>query len=171
MVPMSPGVDPPRAPRRRMDLRAASAWLAGWWLGLLLCVAAIATPAPFAVLSPPDAGRVVAIVLAREASASLLLGLALALLARWRARQGELPQFAAELALPLLGIGCTVVGYHVLQPWMAAARTAGAGGWSFAQLHAASLGLFGLKIVLVAALGWRLARWPHPPAVRPQASS
>ena len=142
---------------RSLDLRRVSAWLAGLWLGLMVCVAAIATPAPFAVLAQADAGRVVAIVLSREATASLVLGLALALLARWRARRGEVPQFGATLALPLAAMLCTIVGYHVLQPMMAQARATGGGGLSFAQLHAVSLTLFAVKVVLVAVLGWRLA--------------
>lgn len=141
---------------RSLDLRRASAWLAGLWLGLVVGVAAIATPAPFAVLAQADAGRVVAIVLSREATASLVMGLTLALLARWRARRGEVPQFGATLALPLAAMLCTIIGYHVLQPMMAQART-GSGSLSFGQLHAVSLGCFALKMILVAALGWRLA--------------
>jgi hypothetical protein len=43
---------------------------------------------------------------------------------------------------------------------MAAARS-GQGTWSFGQLHAVSLGLFGVKIVLVLTLAWRAAT-RHP---------
>ena len=149
---------------RLRELRSVCAWLAGLWLGLMLCVAAIATPAPFAVLPQADAGRVVAIVLAREANASLLFGLVLALLARWRVRRGEVPQFGAELALPLAAMVCTIVGYHVLQPMMAQARTANGGGLTFGQLHALSLALFLLRMVLVTGLGWRLVRTAGQPA-------
>ena len=52
---------------------------------------------------------------------------------------------------------CTVAGYYALQPMMAQAR-AGQGAWSFGALHAASLGLFALKALLVLVLAWRLTR-------------
>ena len=64
---------------------------------------------------------------------------------------------------------CTVAGYFGVQPLMAAAR-AGQGTFSFGQLHGISFGLFGLKIVLVAALAWRATRCGDP-AVRPTGPS
>jgi hypothetical protein len=42
---------------------------------------------------------------------------------------------------------------------MAAAR-AGQGALSFGQLHAVSAGLYGVKVLLVAALAWRGAAAP-----------
>lgn len=131
--------------------------LAAGWLGLLVCVAAIATPSAFAALPAPEAGRVAARVLAREAAASLLLGAVLALtlraLARRRAEETGASQFTPELGLALGALFCTVAGYYGLQPLMAEAR-AGAGRFSFGQLHTASLVFYGLKLALVAGLAW-----------------
>jgi hypothetical protein len=135
--------------------------LAAGWLGLLVCVATIATPSAFAALPASEAGRVVARVLAREAGASLLFGAVLALLlravARGRAQGPDARQFTLELALSLGALFCTVAGYYGLQPLMAQAR-AGQGRLSFDQLHALSLVLFGTKLALVAALAWRCSR-------------
>ena len=135
--------------------------LPGLWAGVLLCVAFIATPAPFATLVSADAGRVVARIFAVEAPLSLALGVLLVLLERRVASQQEdalaRPAWTAELALPLAAIFCTVAGYYALQPMMAAAR-AGEGALSFGQLHAISLALFGLKMLLVLTLAWRASR-------------
>lgn len=124
------------------------------WLGWLLCVALLATPAPFATLLPSDAGRVVARMLAQEAGTALLLGAMLLLLERRQVRQGGGPQFTLATGLVLGAVFCTVAGYYALQPLMAAAR-AGQGALSFGQLHAVSAGFYVLKTVLVAVLAWR----------------
>ena len=58
------------------------------WLGMLLCIAGIATPAPFALLERADAGKVAGRILAQEAWLSLLLALLLLVVERARARQG-----------------------------------------------------------------------------------
>ena len=60
--------------------------LPGLWAGVLLCVALIATPAPFATLAVADAGRVVSRILAQEAWLSLIVAVALLLLARRQAK-------------------------------------------------------------------------------------
>lgn len=125
------------------------------WLGVLLCVAGIATPAPFATLAKPDAGRVVAHIFATEAPLSMGLALVLVLLERRLVARA----LNTTVLLALGALFCTVLGYYALQPMMAAAR-AGQGAWSFGQLHAISLGLFALKIALVAALAWRVSRAP-----------
>ena len=130
--------------------------LAGAWLGLLLCVALISTPAAFANLPAADAGRVAGFILAREATVSLVLGMVLAVLERQIARHAE-RQFSAGLVLALGTVFCTVVGYFALQPLMAEARL-GHGSLSFGQLHAISLGFFGVKGLLVVALAWRASR-------------
>ncbi len=132
------------------------ALLACAWLGLLLCVALIATPAGFSTLPKEDAGRVAAFILAREAATSLVLGMILVVLERQLARHAE-RQFSAGLMLALGTVFCTVVGYFVLQPLMVEAR-AGQGALTFGQLHAISLGFFGLKGLLVVALAWRATR-------------
>jgi hypothetical protein len=129
--------------------------LAAAWAGMLLTVAAIATPAPFAVLPQADAGRVVARVLASEAYASLVLALAVFMLERRRSRDGA-ATITPELLLALGALFCTVLGYFGLQPMMAAAK-AGQGPWPFAVLHGVSLGFFAAKGLLVAALAWRVS--------------
>ena len=136
--------------------------LAGVWLGLLVTVAAIATPAPFAALSRPDAGRVVAIVLAREAAASVVLAMAIMLLQRWQVRRklaaGEnVRQFDARLGLAAAALACTLAGYYAIQPQVSEAR-GGGGSLSFAQLHAISVGFYALKMALVAWLAFTLSR-------------
>jgi hypothetical protein len=134
--------------------------LPGLWAGVLLGVAGLATPAPFALLPQADAGRVVAQVLMHEAYLSLALGALLLVLERLAARrtadQGG-SQFSTGMVLALATLFCTVAGYFGLQPMMAAAR-AGQGVLSFGQLHAISAGFYIVKLGLVLALAWRGAR-------------
>jgi hypothetical protein len=131
------------------------------WAGVLLCIALIATPAPFATLATADAGRVVGRIFAQEAPLSLLLGVLVLMLERQAAQQaaeeGRGSVFSTDMLLALGTLFCTVAGYYALQPMMAAAR-AGQGAASFALLHGVSLGLFGLKGLLVLALAWRSSR-------------
>jgi len=135
------------------------AWLAGLWAGVLLCVAFIATPAPFATLASADAGRVVARIFAQEAYVSVACALALLLIVRKRSRLAASAStgsvFGADVLLVLGTLFCTVAGYFGLQPMLVAAR-AGQGGISFGALHGASVALFALKAILVLALAWRL---------------
>lgn len=133
--------------------------LPGLWAGLLLCVAFVATPAPFALLSAADAGRVVGHIFAREAPVAVLLGTLILVLERRAATQatGASGQFSLSMGLALLAVFCTVLGYYGLQPMMALAK-AGQGTFSFGQLHAMSLGLFGVKLIAVLVLAWRAAQ-------------
>ncbi|WP_425260182.1 DUF4149 domain-containing protein [Rubrivivax sp. RP6-9] len=134
------------------------------WAGWLLCVAGLATPAPFATLVQTDAGRVVARMLAQEAGSALFFGGVLLLLARVAARRGGGPQFSVDMGLALGAIVCTVAGYYAVQPMMVAAR-AGQGALSFGQLHAVSAAFYLVKLGLVLALAWRASRAPvSPPA-------
>lgn len=130
------------------------------WAGVLLCIALIATPAPFATLSTGEAGRVVGHIFLREAYLALVLGVAALLLEREAAQRasarGEASVFSTDVLLALGTLFCTVAGYFALQPMMASART-GQGPASFAVLHGVSLGFFGVKILLVATLAWRRA--------------
>lgn len=127
----------------------------GLWAGVLLCIALIATPAPFATLPVHDAGRVVGRIFAQEAYLSLVLGVLLLLMERRAATAAPGgSRFTTSMILALVAIFCTVFGYFGLQPMMEAAR-AGEGGWTFGQLHGASLLFFGGKIVAVGALAWR----------------
>lgn len=134
------------------------------WTGVLLCIALIATPAPFALLDRADAGRVVARIFVQEAWLSLVLAMGLLALERQRALAaaltGQGSVFSAEMLLVLATVFCTVAGYFGIQQLMPAAR-AGQGAFSFGQLHAVSFGLFGLKTALVLALAWRAAKPAH----------
>jgi hypothetical protein len=134
--------------------------LPGPWLGLLLCVALVATPAPFALLAKADAGRVVARILAQEAYASLALGIILLVLervaAKRSAKSGQGSQFSVGMVLALGAVFCTVAGYFAVQPMMPAARE-GQGVLSFGQLHAISAAFYVVKAALVLALVWRAA--------------
>jgi hypothetical protein len=117
------------------------ALLAGLWAGALLAIALIATPAPFATLPVPDAGRVVSRIFAQEAYLSLLLAMLLYFIERRRTADiGR--AFTANVGILLGTLFCTVAGYFAIQPMMEAAR-AGQGPWSFGALHAASTVLFG----------------------------
>lgn len=135
--------------------------LPGLWAGLLLTVALVATPAPFALLAQADAGRVVSRILAQEAYASLALSVLLLGLERVRAKrrsdEGTGSQFSLEMALVGGALFCTVAGYFGLQPMMAAAK-AGQGPLSFGQLHAVSAAFYVVKALLVAVLAVTAAR-------------
>jgi Domain of unknown function (DUF4149) len=133
----------------------AARLLPALWLGILIAVVGIATPAPFAVLAQADAGRVVARVLANEAYLSLAFGAAALVIANVQARNGT-SRFNGNMMLALAALFCTIVGYFVLQPMMVPARS-GQGPLSFGQLHAASGGFFMVKMIVVAALTWRSA--------------
>jgi hypothetical protein len=139
--------------------------LPGLWAGLLLTVALVATPAPFALLPPAEAGRVAARVLANEAYASLVFGLLLLVLERAAARRASEAdtgsQFSLGMALALGALFCTVAGYFAVQPMMAAARV-GQGVLGFGALHAISAGFYLVKLVLVGALAVRAARGLRP---------
>lgn len=132
----------------------------GLWAGLLLCIAAIAAPAVFAMLERADAGRVVGRIFVVEAWTSLVLAMLLLAIERRRARdQAEACQgsvLSAEMLLVLGTVFCTVAGYFAIQPLMQAAR-AGQGAFSFGQLHAISSVFFGVKTVLLLLLAWRAA--------------
>lgn len=130
------------------------------WAGVLLCVALIATPAPFATLPRAQAGAVVAHIFVREAWGGLVLALMLLAWARRRARDaaeaGTGSQFSGEMVLLLGTVFLTVLGYFALQPMLPAAR-AGQGPFSFGQLHAFSSLCFALKTLLWLVLAWRVA--------------
>jgi hypothetical protein len=137
------------------------AYLSGLWAGLLLCIAFIATPAPFATLAKADAGRVVGRIFVQEAYLSLTLAVLLYLIVRRQARAaaevGAGSVLSTNVLLVLGTVFCTVAGYFALQPMLEAAR-AGQGAFSFGALHAASTVFFALKALLVLALAWRLGR-------------
>jgi len=134
--------------------------LPGLWAGVLLCIAAIAAPAAFALLERPVAGQVVGWFFLREAWMSIGLAVALLAIERSRARAaaavGDGSVISTEILLLLGTVFCTVAGYFALQPLMAAAR-AGQGALSFGQLHIISVCFFGAKLLCILALAWRAA--------------
>ena len=140
-----------------MGLQRWRQLLPGLWAGWLLCVAGLATPAPFATLVQADAGRVVSRMLAQEALSAVVLGAVLLALERVAARRAGGPQFGLGTGLVLGALFCTVFGYYALQPQMAAAKL-GQGALSFGQLHALSAAFFVVKLGCVLALAWRAAR-------------
>lgn len=133
--------------------------LAGLWAGLLVGLGAIGAPAGFAVTTVEIAGRSAGRMFAIEAHLSLAVAVILLLLHRKTVLaehdQPPAPALNTNLLLVLGTLFCTIVGYFVLQPMMAAAR-AGEGSLSFGALHGLSAGLFALKGLLVLALAWRL---------------
>ncbi len=155
-----------------MSLERWRRLLPGLWAGWLICVAALATPAAFAMLVPSEAGRLAGRMLAQEAYTSLALGVVVLGLERIAARraaaQGAGSQFSTGMVLALGALFCTVAGYFGLLPMMQAAR-AGQGALSFGQLHAVSAAFYAVKLLLVLALAWRAAAVP-PGAFRPSSS-
>lgn len=155
---MATGRAPVLASLLTFALWRAHRLLPGLWAGWMLCVALLATPAPFAALTAADAGRVVGRMLAQEAYTSLALGTIILVLERLATRRaaavGQGSQFSTGMALALGTLFCTVAGYFALQPLMPAAR-AGQGPLSFGQLHLLSAGFFVVKGLLVLALAWR----------------
>ncbi len=139
----------------------AAGLLPAVWLGMLLCVALIATPAGFALLPRSQAGALAGRILGQEAYLSLTMGVLVLVMERWLVRTRAA---ASDSASPshlttgtLLALGtlfCTVLGYFALQGPMASARL-GQGAFSFTQLHAVSLLAYGVKVLLVATLAWR----------------
>ena len=145
--------------------------LPGLWAGVLLCIAAIAAPAAFALLERPVAGQVVGWFFQREAWLSIGVAVALLAIERSRARTaaaaGQGSVLSAEILLLMGTVFCTVAGYFALQPLMAGART-GQGPLSFGQLHFISVGFFLVKLLCIAALAWRACA---PAAISRPASS
>ncbi len=155
-------------------LERARRLLPGLWAGWQLCVALLATSSVFAVLPREGAAPVVARMLAQEAYTSLALGIVLLVLERLAARRaamsGQGSQFSTGMVLALGTLLCTVLGYFVIEPLMAAAR-AGQGTWSFGQLHAASAAFFLVKLGLIGVLAWRGLGRPAARVTAPAPSS
>jgi hypothetical protein len=135
------------------------AWLAGLWAGVLLCIAFIATPAPFATLSTQDAGRVVGRIFAHEAYLGLGFAAALFLIVRRQAdiaaAEGRGSVLSTNMLLVFGTLFCTIAGYFALLPVLELAR-AGQGMLSFGALHGVSMAFFALKAAIVLTLAWRL---------------
>jgi hypothetical protein len=136
--------------------------LPGLWLGLLLAIALIATPAASNALDKASFGAVARAIFAREAPTSLVLGVLILVIERRDALARHMAtgvtQFSTEMLLAAGALFCTVAGYYGLLPAMEQARLGGATQLSFLQLHALSLAFFGLKGLLVLALAWKATR-------------
>jgi len=136
--------------------------LPGLWLGLLLAIALIATPAASNALDKASFGAVARAIFAREAPTSLVLGVLILVIERRDALARHLAtgvtQFSTEMLLAAGALFCTVAGYYGLLPALEQARLGGPTQLSFLQLHALSLAFFGLKGLLVLALAWRATR-------------
>jgi hypothetical protein len=133
--------------------------LPGAWLGLLVCIAVVAAPAGFAVLARADAGRVNGRIFQLEAWISIVAALLLWLLERARARRaavsGQGSLLSTEMVVLLATLLCTFIAAFGLQPLIEAAREGRPVPLGFGPLHGLSVGLFGVKLLLVAALAWR----------------
>ena len=138
-------------------LHRIAACLAGLWAGVLLGVGLIGAPAGFAVAPSEIAGRSAGRMFAIEAHASLVV-LVLLLIALRNIKKGS-PSGSSIDANVLLVLGslfCTIAGYFVLQPMMAAAR-AGEGSLSFGALHGLAAAFFALKALAMVWLAWRMS--------------
>jgi hypothetical protein len=96
-----------------------------------------------------------------EADASMAV--AVLLLLALRNIKKELPSGSSIDGNVLLVLGslfCTIAGYWVLQPMMAAAR-AGEGALSFGALHGLAAAFFAVKALCVVWLAWRLTSGPN----------
>ncbi|HOX69496.1 MAG TPA: DUF4149 domain-containing protein [Burkholderiaceae bacterium] len=142
-------------------LRRWAGWVSGVWGGLLLGVGFIGAPAGFAVTTAEVAGRSAGRMFAVEAYVSLAVAVIVLILTRRSAGvepdQPVAPALNTDVLLVLGTLFCTVAGYFVIQPMMAAARAGQGGGLSFGALHGLSAGFFALKALLVLLLAWRLA--------------
>lgn len=147
----------------RVNHRRLGNLVAGLWAGMLLGTALIGTRAGFVVAPRELAGRLTGFMLEREAAFSLVLGVLMLIIVRLQARNDGSRQggsvMSANVLLVMGALFCTVLGHHGLQPLIDSAR-AGQGAVSFGVLHGVSVGLFGLKTLLLIALTWRLSAQP-----------
>ena len=136
--------------------------LPGLWLGVLLAIALIATPAASNSLDKAAFGAVARAIFAREAPTSLVFGVLILVIERREALARHMAtgvtQFSTEMLLAAGALFCTVAGYYGLLPAMEQAHLGGPTQLGFLQLHALSLAFFGLKGLLVLALAWRATR-------------
>lgn len=138
-------------------LARARALLAALWAGELLAVAWLAAPNAFATLERTQAGLYVGRLFEMDARIALAAGVLLVMMERRLQRDGPVggSVMGWAMVLPLLALFLTVLGYYGLQPLMESAKQ-GLGSWTFLQLHAVSMSLFGLRMVAVVVLAWRV---------------
>ena len=133
-------------------------WLAGLWTGVMVGIGFVAAPTLFAILPRVDAGRVAARLFEIDAYVGLAVAALLLVLAMRSPRalhRAATSRFSVELMLVLAVLFCIVAGYFAIQPMIETARR-GEGGPSFAVLHGVASAFFLAKVVVAAALAWRL---------------
>jgi len=91
--------------------------LPGPWAGVLLCIAAIAAPAAFALLERPVAGQVVGWFFQREAWMSIGLAVALLAIERSRARAAAAVGDGSVLSTEILLLLGTLVHVITTRLW------------------------------------------------------
>ena len=146
---------------REAVLHRISTCLAGVWAGLLLGIGLVGAPAGFAVTTAEIAGRSAGRMFSVEAYVSVAAAVSLLTLVRRSTNrdpsQAPVSVINTNVLIVLGTLVCTIAGYFVIQPLMAAARSGQGGSLSFGALHGLSAGFFALKGLLVLTLAWRLA--------------
>jgi hypothetical protein len=135
--------------------------IATFWIGSLWTIGYLVAPTLFAALSDRSlAGSIAGQLFRAEAWLSIACGATLIALQKWQSDQGNAGQRKWCLRLIYAMLGCTLLGYFGLQPFMAELRaTAGAGGvmssdvkMQFGILHGISSALYLVESLLGAAL-------------------
>lgn len=146
--------------------------IAALWVGSIWTIGFVVAPSLFAMLTDRSAAGTVAGGLFRiEAWLSLGCGLLLLLLHRMARGQRAADPWSSRLIIGMLL--CTLVGYFVLQPFMADLRTAvGVDGvmsqearTRFGVLHGVSSAFYLMQSIFGAALLWKFAACGQPAAV------
>lgn len=146
--------------------------IAALWVGSIWTIGFVVAPTLFAMLADRNAAGAIAGGLFRiEAWLSLGCGLLLLLLHRMARGQGTADPWSSRLIIGMLL--CTLVGYFVLQPFMAELRTAvGVDGVMtqeararFEVLHGVSSALYLMQSLLGGALLWKFAAFRQAAAV------
>ena len=135
------------------------------WVGSLWTVGYVVAPTLFATLSDSVlAGTIAGKLFRVEAWLSISLGLLVVGLIGQTMADKTVKKSAIQLALAMLG--CTVVGYFCLQPFMAALRAAAPSGMlvgsarmQFGMLHGVASGLYLVQSVLGVFLILKLSSY------------
>ncbi len=135
--------------------------IATLWAGSLWTVGYLVAPLLFATLADrTTAGNIAGSVFHVEAWLSVFCAVVLILLEMSAAKDSNAPGRKRLLWLVLGMLGCTLVGYFGLHPFMAALRNAGGAGTAmdagasarFAVLHGISSALYLIQSLLAVAL-------------------
>ena len=134
------------------------------WVGSLCTVGYLVAPVLFATLSDSVlAGTIAGKIFRVEAWVSIVLGLSLAGLIGQTVDDADVKKSCIVLALVMLG--CTVVGYFCLQPFMATLRAAAPQGiltgnarLQFGMLHGVASALYLVQSVVGVVLLLKISR-------------